>query len=57
MGADDIDPHGAGETQVETVGGLIFAPELTTEFLQWFLKLKGVSVDRDLELADRVATG
>src|SRR5208283_1097523 len=37
MGTDDIDPDGAGKTQVEAAGGLIFAPQFAAELLQWFL--------------------
>ena len=57
MGTDDINPDGAGETQIKAAGGLIFTPDLAAELFQWLLELKGVSMDCDLELADRVATG
>jgi hypothetical protein len=57
MGADDIDPDGAREAEIEAARGLIFAPELASKLLQWFLELKGVSMDRDFELANRVAAG
>ncbi len=57
VGADDVDADGAGKTEVKAAGGFVLAPDFAAEFLQWFLELKGVSVDRDFELADGMAAG
>ncbi len=53
----DVDANGSRKTQVKAAGGLVFSPDLAAEFLQWFLELKGVSVDRNLKFANRMAAG
>ena len=57
VGADDVDADGSRKTQVKTARGLVFSPHLSAEFLQWFLELKGVSMDRNLKLANGMAAG
>src|ERR1700728_4963661 len=56
-GARNFDANAARKPEEERARGLVIAPELAASFLQRFLQLEGVSLNRKVKIADRKAAG
>src|ERR1035438_5803724 len=57
VGADHIHADGARKTEVKTPRDFVFAPYGPAKFLNYFLELKGISVNCNFKLSDGVAAG
>jgi hypothetical protein len=57
MGADNVDADGPREAQEKGLRRGILAPNLTSDLLDYFLELEGISMNGYFKFADSVATG
>src|SRR5208282_6144944 len=55
--ADDVYADGARKAQVKGSGGFVLTPHAATNFLDYFLEFKRISMNRNFKIANSMAAG